>query len=206
MTVLYVSDGDVVILQVQPGAEVSVTFQALADPEPPEPTWYDLDLRGILPRGSNCPAPLHNGWWPRTLEQINGITIHHTLSHDPHAVAAAYITTRGGRPSIPYHVWISREGVVAYCLDLTEGCWHDHTGHRNTHVSVGLAGVLDVNPPPDAQVWALIRAVRGLRELLPNVTLASVRGHRDYIATRCPGWGQPPQYHAWRAAFYAVLV
>ena len=205
-TQVYVNDGDVIIVNVTPGQGVTLTFQVLAEAEAPAESWWDVDLRDVLPRRANCPPPLQNGWWPRTLAQINGVTMHHTLALNVTAVAQGYIGRDGGRPSIPYHLWVTRDGEVAYCLDLTEGCWHDHTGHQNTHVSVGLAGVLDVTPPTEAQVWAAARVVRGLLALLPGVTLGSVRGHRDYIATRCPGWGQPPQYHAWRAAFYAVLV
>jgi len=202
---VYVQDGDVLVLEIAPGGEVSLTFQALAPaPESPEP-WWDVDLRDVLPRRANCPPPLQNGWWARSLEQIDGITVHHTLTHNVSAVAAAYVNRDGGRPSIPYHLWITRDGEIAYCLDLAEGCWHDHTGHANTHVSVGLAGVLDVLPPTDAQIWAAARAVRGLLALLPGVTLGSVWGHRRYIATRCPGWGQPPAFHEWRAVFYEGL-
>jgi hypothetical protein len=138
------------------------------------------------------------------LAQIDGITLHHTLSHDPFATARAYLQKEGGRPSLPYHFWIGRDGWVSYCLDLTEGCWHDHTGHENTHVAVGLAGTLDETPPTEALVQAASHLVRGMMAQL-GLRVDQVTGHRDHTATRCPGWGAPPNYLPWRAQFYAGL-
>lgn len=183
----------VVVVFLKPDAEFEFSFRVVND-APVDDEWWDVDLRGMLARRENCPPPLQDGWWKRSLSQIDGITIHHTLIHDPAALARGYTSKGGGRPSIPYHVWVSRSGEVSYCLDLEEGCWHDHTGHANTHVSVGLAGVLDVRPPSDAQIDAAVRVVRSLLELLDLQSL-QVHGHMDFFATRCPGW------RAWRDAF-----
>jgi len=175
-------------------------------PAPPleEPALWDEDLRAALPRNDSCPAPLQSGWWQRTLSQITGITLHHTIGVSPLATTQAYLQKDGGRPSIPYHFWVHRDGQVSYCLDLTEGCWHDHTGYKNKHVSVGLAGVLDEDPPTQAQLQAVIRLTRRLMAGL-GISVAGVKGHRDFMATRCPGWGAPPNYLPWRAEFYAGI-
>lgn len=156
--------------------------------------FWDQDIRGEL---SRSPGPYgsstlnaQGGWWLRTHEQITGVCFHHTLSHSPHATARHYITKEGGRPSIPYHVWITEEtGDILYCLDLHEGCWHNHNGNKNREISVGLAGKLHKYQPSDPQLesaawfaaWAHFNP--GM-----SVTLPNIKGHQDYAWTECPGW------------------
>ncbi|UCC61681.1 MAG: N-acetylmuramoyl-L-alanine amidase [Anaerolineae bacterium] len=144
------------------------------------------------------------GWWPRTLDQIDGLTFHHTLSDSPHATAEHYINKDGGRPSIPYTVWVAQTGEVLLCVDLEEGLWHDHTGHENTHLSVGLAGSLHQYHPADAQLdaaakvaaWAIASpALPGIR------SIEQVTGHRDWVATVCPGW-ESAQSGYWKPELY----
>jgi len=163
------------------------------------PDWkpWDADISGSLATNDDCPPPLEDGWWQRMLEQIDGVTVHHTLSHSPHATAAYYVTKGGGRPSIPYHVWVTETGQVLKCLDFTEGCWHDHTGHQNTHLSVGMAGDRR-QPPSEAQLSALVRFCTWC---LDNLNVDEVRGHKDYVATVCPGWDEG----GWKAEFYRRL-
>jgi hypothetical protein len=164
---------------------------------------WDRDIRSELARNERCPSPLAQGWWRRELGQINGLTVHHTLSHSPHATAENYIHKEGGRPSIPYHLWIAETGEILYCLDLTEGCWHDHTGHENRHISLGLAGSLHLRRPPNAQLEAAVRVARwAIEHPAMAITLDGVRGHRDYAATVCPGWTAT----GWREDFYARLT
>lgn len=152
------------------------------------------------------------GWWQRRLDQIVGVTIHHTLSDSPHALAEYYVKKGGGRPSIPYTIWVTQTGEVLKCLDLKEACWHDHTGHRNVSLSVGLAGSLHKYAPPDVQLRAAARvcawAIRS--GSLPSVNNHHVvRGHLDvYKNTVCPGWlgsrgGTRSGY--WRPRFYDFL-
>lgn len=144
------------------------------------------------------------GWWMRRLDEIAGLTFHHTLSNSPHATAAHYVDKGGGRPSIPYSIWVSETGEVLLCNALDVGCWHDHTGHRNTHLSVGLAGRLHVHRPSDAQLDAAARVAAWAMgsEVLPGITaLEQIRGHRDYVATACPGW-QSAASGNWKDALY----
>jgi len=163
---------------------------------------WDRDVSAELARNDNCPSPLENGWWQRCLGQIDGVTIHHTLSHSPHQTAAYYVTKGGGRPSIPYHFWITETGEVLLCLALTEGCWHDHTGHRNTHVSVGLAGRLHERRPTEVQLGAAVRVTRWLvHHPGMRVTRERVKGHCDYARTVCPGWNAV----GWQQDFYEML-
>lgn len=172
---------------------------------------WDRDIASEL---SMNPGPYNNyylnrdgGWWMRRLDQIDAITIHHTLSDSPHATAARYITKGGGRPSIPYTIWVSQTGEVLKCALLEWGLWHDHTGHMNTHLSIGMAGLLHLYRPVEVQMRATAKvcawAIKS--EELPQITETSqVRGHKDYIATICPGWSSEKSGN-WKYDFFDIL-
>ena len=172
---------------------------------------WDRDISGEL---AINPGPYthptleaQGGWWQRTLAQIDGVTIHHTLSNSPHATAENYVQKGGGRPSIPYTLWITQTGEVLKCLDFTEGNWHDHVGNENRHLSVGLAGSLHLHAPPKAQLDAAAKVSAWVIEssALPGVTdIEQIKGHRDYVATTCPGWEANASGN-WKDDFYAKL-
>lgn len=170
---------------------------------PPRLLW-DRDIRAELPRNDQCSGSLRNGWWPRKLSQIDGLTFHHTLSNSPHATAEHYLGKGDGRPSTPYTIWVTQTGEVLLCLGLEEGCWHDHTGHKNTHLSVGLAGSLHIHRPPDAQLDAATRVAAWAiqSDTLPGITgIDQIAGHRDFIRTICPGWAAKRTGH-WKPLLY----
>ena len=152
------------------------------------------------------------GWWQRTLDQIDAITIHHTTSGSPHATARNYTRKSGNRPSIPYTVWVTETGEVLLCRPLTDGLWHDHTGHENTHLSVGMAGHLHLHRPSDVQLAATVKVCTWaiLSDDLPLVLSASqVKGHQDHFKTQCPGWDMQKGNEGsgmWRDDFYALLL
>jgi hypothetical protein len=156
-----------------------------------------VDIVDQMPINSHPNEP--TAWWMRDLAQIRGITIHHTMSHDP--VATAKYLIGKGRPSGEYHFWISVTGECWLCVPLAWGCWHDHTGHKNAHVSIGMAGSLHKVKPPMAQLQATVRLVRWLMAQF-NIPLAQVRGHCDrYSGTICPGW----DVAKWRGQFFTLL-
>jgi len=139
-------------------------------------------------------------WWMRQPGEIRGITIHHTLSHDPRNVAR-YVIEEKGRPTLPYHFWISTEGECWLCVPLNYGMWHDHTGHRNVNISVGMAGHLHKVKPAGAQLEATVKLVAWLMGEY-DVPLEEVQGHCDrYAGTVCPGWDA----NRWREMFYQAL-
>ena len=160
--------------------------------------YTDIPARDISSEMATNPGPYTNkllnrdgGWWQRTLDQITHLTFHHTLSDSPHATAAHYINKDGGRPTTPYTVWITQTGEILLCVALIEGLWHDHTGHKNIHLSVGLAGRLHIYRPADVQLdAAAILAVWAIRSMaLPQINgVGRITGHIDWIATQCPGW------------------
>ncbi len=152
-----------------------------------------------------------SGWWKRALDQINGITLHHTMTHDMMA-CARYITRpvkQGGKgyPTTQYAFWVQADGMIKYCVDLTEAPWHDHCGDENTHVAVGIAGEWDKVSPPQVQLAATARLAAYLMQWL-NIPLENVEGHREWSArhtgtpqTACPGW----LTGGWRAKFFDTL-
>lgn len=146
------------------------------------------------------------GWWQRTLDQINGVTIHHTLSHSPHATATHYIRKGHGRPTIPYTFWITQTGEILLCVALEQGLWHDHTGHKNTHLSVGLAGHLHLNAPPEVQLNSAVKLCVWAIENLPGISdPGDVFGHDTYAATICPGWQGGNASGDWATLFFDKL-
>lgn len=211
--------------------EVQAALRKVTPPEPPAPDmpWDRVIIDELAhnpgpwpkPDGSPSAIDRSGGWWQRTLDQIDYITFHHTLSHSPHATAAHYIekvtSDAVGHPSIPYTVWISQTGEILLCEPLTSGLWHDHTGHRNTHLSVGLAGSLHVGDPNvfpgDEQLYAGARLVKWAVEspqlpLIVNTT--HVKGHMDWIGTQCPGWrvfaGGRQGADRWKSRFQRIIA
>lgn len=171
------------------------------------PPW-DKDIISELATNDNCPGSLAGGWWQRTLDQITGLTFHHTLSDSPHATAQWYVKRDGGRPSIPYTIWITQTGEVLLCNALEEGNWHDHTGFKSQNLSVGLAGRLHEYRPADVQLRAAVRVVKwAINHPKMNITPEAVRGHMDigtYAGkTECPGWASEKSGH-WKADFVAM--
>lgn len=172
---------------------------------------WDRDIIGELARNDDCPGILADGWWQRSIGQIDAVTIHHTLSDSPHVTARRYVQKGGGRPSIPYTIWISQTGEILLCNPLTDGCWHDHTGHRNTHLSVGLAGELHKYRPSTVQLLAAVRVCKwAIRNKgIPLVSgIEQITGHMDWYSTVCPGWldeGEGRPSGEWRSFFYGLL-
>ena len=181
-------------------------FEVL-DATPVEP--WDKDIINELARNDNCPGSLKNGWWQRELSQITGLTFHHTLSDSPHAFASWYVKKDGGRPSTCYSIWITQTGEVLLCNALTEGNWHDHTGHKCRNLCVGLAGTLHKYHPAAVQLQAAARvAAWAVRNSEMNVTLETVRGHMDVGTlrgkTQCPGWASNASGN-WKPELYQLI-
>jgi hypothetical protein len=165
-----------------------------------------VDVVELLPVHPSPTAPA--AWWVRTPEQITGVTIHHTMSEDLFSTAR-YCVWGKGRPSTEYHFWVTRSGGVYRCAPLEWGLWHDHCGHQNRHVSVGMAGWLHQNRPSAEQIAAAARLVRWLTDPERGlnggrgIAPAGVQGHCDrYAGTICPGWDAT----GWRAEFMAAVA
>jgi len=176
----------------------------------PKDLWEPKDIIDEMPRNDNCPGSLKDGWWQRELDQITGLTFHHTCSDSPHVLAKVYVRKDGGRPTTPYTIWITQTGEVLLCTTLEEGCWHDHTGHKNVNLSVGLAGTLHKYRPAQVQLEAAARVVKwAVEHPEMSITMDKVLGHMDVGTyrgkTQCPGWDSAAS-DFWKDDFYNLLV
>ncbi len=156
---------------------------------------------------ANANLQRDNGWWQRSLDQIDGVTIHHTLSDSPHATAKHYVLSGGGRPTTPYTIWVTQTGEVLLSVALTQGLWHNHNSHKNLQLSVGLAGTLHLYHPSEVQLNAAVRVAAWAIEsdLLSGVTnVNQITGHMDFISTQCPGWNSAESSY-WKTEFYDLL-
>lgn len=164
-------------------------------PDHPDIVKYDWDFWPT--RGEDdCPA------------RVTGLTIHHTMSHSP--LAVAQWTTRSqseggkGYPSIQYHFWVSQgDGCPVWQLaPMDWASWHDHTGKYQTTLSIGMAGRLHESKPPAEQLQAAAQLVVYLQKQL-DIPLAEVQGHNGrYAGTICPGW----DVAGWKSEFYEALA
>lgn len=175
----------------------------------PEDVPWDRNIINDLARNYNCPGLLKNGWWQRTIDQISHVTVHHTKSDSVHAFTEWYVGT--GRPSTPYSIWVTQTGEILLCNALTEGNWHDHTGHKNIHLSIGMAGNLHIHTPCDVQLHATAEVCAWVinNSDIPLVDgVDKIKGHLDWYNTACPGWlgtgeGKPSGF--WKPRFYKIL-
>jgi N-acetyl-anhydromuramyl-L-alanine amidase AmpD len=182
------------------------------DPEPDGAPWEDWrDKMPVNPTpDASALITKRGGWWQRALSDIDGITIHHTLSHDPIATASWIVKPKvqggKGHATTQYHVWITKDGRALWCVGFEHGLWHDHCGDLNKHISIGLSGSLHVAKPPTAQLRKAAQVVAYLMARF-DIRVANVAGHNDWamkcsgVKTDCPGWDRA----GWRSEFYAAL-
>lgn len=143
--------------------------------------------------------------------EITGLTIHHTTSHSPLATARYCTRQRAaggkGYPTIQYHFWVSAgdDCPVFLLVDPVDALWHDHTGAYQTTLSIGMAGSLHKQRPPQEQLVATARLCAHLM-FNYDVPVGEVRGHGSRakaagISTVCPGW----YITGWKDDFYEAL-
>jgi len=176
----------------------------------PEDVPWDRNIINELEQNDNCSGLLKNGWWLRDIGWIDYVTIHHTLSNSPHEFAKWYVGT--GRPSTPYTIWVAETGEILLCNPLEWGCWHDHTGHENTHLSIGMAGRLHEYAPSTAQLNAVAEVCAWVIKN-PDIPLVDsirkIEGHEFWYSTACPGWldtGEGAPSGFWKSHFYEILA
>lgn len=112
---------------------------------------------------------------------------------DPAEAIARYQVTKGEGdpfPEIAYHFVVRWDGAVEQCHDLATRSWHAGAAGNGPGIAVCLPMLAG---PKEAQLAATAALVAALEARLGR-TLA-VAGHRDLMATACPGPGWPE----WRA-------
>lgn len=154
-------------------------------------TFGPVDDRGRLPV-----APQYGHYDPRSLADVEGVTIHYTagpLGQSVDAIAAYQISlaaagqTGTGHPfpAIAYHLVVDGAGNVHYCNDLDTVTWHK-PGRNDTYVGLCFTGT---GNPTDAQLDGLAKAILWAGAFVGRPL--AIEGHKDGYATACPGAGWP---------------
>ncbi len=123
----------------------------------------------------------------RPLSDIRHLVIHHSAAPPnlgPRRIASYHVETKGW-PGIGYHFLIGQEGTI-YQGNTLETI-SNHAVQANAR-GVGicfLGNFTKVVPPPD-QLRAGAHLVAWLMQEL-NIALDSVKGHREFMETACPG-------------------
>ncbi|HLF26739.1 MAG TPA: N-acetylmuramoyl-L-alanine amidase [Anaerolineae bacterium] len=152
----------------------------------------------------------------RTLDSIRYLVVHHsgTAATTPVEQIADYQVrtqlrnnsgevTKEQWPGIGYHFYITAEGTIVKCQELTTACYHVA---RQNAVSVGVcfAGnyTTSATPPNGAQLAAGGQLIAYLMDQL-NLDLDAIKGHQDLDNTDCPG--QWTTGFAWKPMLLAAV-
>jgi uncharacterized coiled-coil protein SlyX len=136
-------------------------------------------------------------WFERDVADITKITVHHTASKqvlgETHkSILNKHMKAHTNRdwPGLSYHYMIVPDGVIYQINDHKEVTWHD--GKNWESLGVCLDGYFhpDFNEKPTPE------QLNSLKELLDHLCTEhpefpadydDVRGHRETMATACPG-------------------
>ncbi len=126
--------------------------------------------------------PKKSAYKKRALAAINQIVIHHSADNGTPESIASYHVSKGW-PGIGYHYVIAKDGTVYHTNDIDEASYN--VAQQNTRsLGICLIGNYEKDTPPDQQVASLKWLVKALRNIVGAI---EVVGHRDRVATACPG-------------------
>ena len=121
---------------------------------------------------------------PLNLSKVDSIALHHMAPHaDVKEIERSHIN-KGWR-AIGYNYWVAFDGTVYEGRGLNLGAGVDN---QNGHIiSIGFQGDYHTKERtmPDAQFNAGIDIINYVRKKVP--TVKKIGGHRDFMATACPG-------------------
>lgn len=121
------------------------------------------------------------------------IVIHHSTGKATAVTPAGiarYHVGHLGWPGIGYHDCVGWDGVICHCNPYDRVSYHV-ASYNPTSVGVCLIGDFTKYPPSDRQLTAAGYLVAGLLEQF-ELGISAVVGHRELMATACPGstWPQ----------------
>lgn len=144
--------------------------------------------------GETFPDDPDNPFFTRDIGAVTEIVIHHSVTagqeqtedEEIRTIGGIYEDHRGrqGWPGIGYHALIFPSGNV-YLTGRVEDIRAHVLGHNDYTYGVCLIGTFTNTEPTAAQLGAARRFIGDLRYGLGAVL--PVKGHRDYMATSCPG-------------------
>ena len=122
---------------------------------------------------------------PLNLKKVDSIALHH-MAHptaDVKTVESWHINQ--GWRAFGYNFWVAFDGTVYEGRGFNMGAGVEN---QNDHIiSIGFQGDYDTSyvDMPDAQFNAGVDIIRYVLEKVPTITMTG--GHKDYMATACPG-------------------
>ena len=166
----------------------------VAEGEVPMPdAWAPVDVRDQFPEVG--------GTWPRRpLAAVSAVVYHHGASRTPEPTPEAElallqeyaalhqrpgILAPGGAPTLAYHLAVGPSGTVYWCNGLTLETWHARAANPYS-VGIVLLGNFAATPPSAGMIDAARRA-RGWVAAQRGMQDLPYYGHREYVATSCPG-------------------
>lgn len=119
----------------------------------------------------------------------NRVIVHHSASSDVSAATIHGWHLNQGWSGIGYHFVIRRNGNIERGRELS--AIGSHSGPKGNGDSVGvcLTGNFEIDKPTAAQINSLVWLI--LKYLEPRYGNLKVIGHRDVMATACPGKNFP---------------
>jgi hypothetical protein len=172
----------------------------LEEPETPEPEHPAPPAPPSVPKPEVAgreqwgAEPPHEAYTPMAPERV---TVHHTAAAQPLTLEDAIIEMRAiqryhqkgrGWNDIAYHFLIDGSGRIFQ--GRPENAQGAHTlGHNAGNVGISIMG--DFHPPRSmqptpAQLASLVKLLKWVQGGL-SVPLTTLKGHRDYRSTDCPG-------------------
>ena len=134
---------------------------------------YNLQFRALSPRPMTTMLVIHHTGNPSD-DDLSAAEL-----HDSHLAQ--------GWAGIGYHFVIRKSGQVE--IGRPSECLGAHAYGENNHtIGIHVCGNFEIAAPTDAQVESLAKLIADLTEIygLQN-TSDCVVGHRDLMATACPG-------------------
>lgn len=121
---------------------------------------------------------------PLNLKKVDSIALHH-MATDADVKAIERMHINKGWRAIGYNFWVAFDGTVYEGRGFSLGAGVEN---QNGHIiSIGFQGDYDSKKRemPDSQFNAGIEIINYVKSKVPSVK--KVGGHRDFMATACPG-------------------
>ena len=147
------------------------------------------DWRGRLPT-----RPDAEPYETRPLAAISTAVIHYSgvdADSSAESIAHYHVEKTDGDlfPAIAYHFNIRQTGLIEQCHDLITRSWHAGALANQTGIAICLPMLYGPTP---SQAVACGQLITALGAKLGRIL--AVKGHKDYMATQCPG----PLWHEWQ--------
>lgn len=128
---------------------------------------------------------------PKRRSSTKRIIIHHSASADVSAATIHGWHLGQGWLGIGYQFVIRADGTVERGRPEWSIGSHSGPGGNGDSIGICLTGNFETGKPTEAQVTALVELIKCLRSKYGNL---SVIGHKDVMATACPGKNFPWAY------------